>query len=157
MSKKIKSNLDRLNSKLRSVKAKDIMTSDVITINEGATLEETANIMVKKRISGMPVIGMHGNIVGVICETDLFVVMDMIESGDVLEDESERRFNPTVKFAMSTDVVKVKKSTSLHDIIAIVKYQNVHILPVLSGKKLVGVIGRHDIFKKFYDIMRSLQ
>ena len=30
-------------------------------------------------------------------------------------------------------------------------------LPVMEGKKLVGVIGRHDIFKNFYAIVRSLR
>jgi CBS domain-containing protein len=157
MAKKSKSNLDKLASSLKSVKAKDIMTGDVITTREDVTLEKVANTMVKKRISGMPVIGKRDNIVGIISEADLFVVMDMIESGDAPADAPEGGFSPTVKFAMSTDVVKVRKTTSLHEIISIVKYQNIHTLPVVSGKKLVGVIGRHDIFKNFYKILRSLK
>ena len=151
------SRIDKLVSKLKVIKAEDIMTKDVITTKEEATLADVATIMVKKRISGMPVINSRGNVMGVVTESDLFIVMDIIDSGDVLESETKGGFDPIVKFAMSTDIVKISKNTSLFEIISIFKYQNIHTLPVLSGKKMVGVIGRHDIFKSFYNVVRKVE
>jgi len=156
MTRQSHTRLDRLAERLRSVRAGDIMTRDVVTTKEDATLEEVANIMVKKRISGLPVVRKRGKVVGMITETDLFIVMDMIESGDVLEDDTKRGFNPTVKFAMSTEVFKVKENSSLDEIISLVKYRNVHTIPVFSGKKMVGIIGRQDIFRHFYNIVRGI-
>jgi len=156
MTKNNKTRLERLTNELRKIRARDIMTREVVTTKEDASLADVANVMVKKRISGMPVISGRGTVSGVITESDLFLVMDMIESGDVLEDESRKGFNPTVKFAMSTDVAKVKEATSLDEMVSIVKYKNVHTLTVFSGKKLVGVIGRHDIFKNFYNVVRNI-
>ena len=151
-----KTRLEELVSKLKAIKAKDIMSPHVITTQENATLSEVAGIMVKERISGIPVLSKKGAMVGIITMSDLFIVMDMIESGDVLEDGAGI-FNPTVKFGMSTDTVKVKQNTTIHEIIGLVKYKNVHTVPVFEGKNLVGIIGRRDIFNTFYETVRSVQ
>ncbi|MFH1777159.1 MAG: CBS domain-containing protein [Candidatus Omnitrophota bacterium] len=45
----------------------------------------------------------------------------------------------------------------LNDIIVLVKYKNIHTLPVIEGSKLVGIIGRYDIIKNFYSIVESLK
>jgi len=151
-----KSRLNELAARLRAIKAKDIMAKDVIMTREDSTLAEVAGIMVKERISGIPVIGKKGSVGGIITMSDLFIVMDMIESGDVLENGAGS-FNPTVKFAMSTDIVKIRKNTSVHEIIGLVKYKNIHTLPVFEGEQMVGVIGRRDIFNTFYEAVRSIQ
>jgi CBS domain-containing protein len=157
MAKKKKSELDVLAKRLKDIKAKDIMTTDVITTTEDATLADVAEAMIKARISGMPVIDKKGNVEGIISATDLFVVMDMIQSGDVVQNGMVGTYNPTVKFAMSTDIVSVERNTTLHNIIATMKYKNVHTLPVFEGKKMVGVVGRRDIFKNFYAVVKDLR
>jgi CBS domain-containing protein len=59
-------------------------------------------------------------------------------------------------FAMSTKVHKVKESTSLEKIIILMKYKNAHTVPVMRGGKMVGVIGRRDVFKNFYATVKKL-
>ncbi|HDZ77564.1 MAG TPA: CBS domain-containing protein [Candidatus Omnitrophica bacterium] len=157
MSKARNNKLDKLAVKLKSIKAKDIMTKNVISTHEDATLAEVAEILIKRRISGMPVKNKKGKIIGVITTNDLFIVMDMLESGDIVEDGRIGAFNPTVKFAMSTDFVHIKKNTTLFDIIALLKYKNVHTLPVFEGRKVSGVIGRRDILKHFYSAVRQIK
>jgi CBS-domain-containing membrane protein len=151
-----KTKLNRLSHKLQSIKAGDIMTKDVITTRENTTLAEAAQIMIKSRISGMPVMGKKGKVAGVITTIDLFIVIDMIQSGDVVEDGIIGRFNPTVKFAMSTDYVSVEKDTTLSNIISAMKYKNAHTIPVFEGGKMIGVIGRRDVFKSFYVAVKDL-
>lgn len=142
---------------LKSIKAEDIMTREVITTTEDTTLSDIAQIMIKRRISGLPVMGKKGNLAGIITATDLFLVMDMIKSGDVVSDDQMSASNPTVKFAMSTEIVKLKKATTLDEIIALMKYKNRHTLPVFEGGKMVGVIGRRDVFKNFYSAVKDLE
>ncbi len=148
--------LSELIKKLKSIKAKDIMTHYVITASEDMHLADIAELMVKARISGLPVIGKKGKIVGMITATDLFIMMDMIKSGDVTENGLITASNPTVKYAMSTELHKLKKTTTLDEIIAIMKYKNIHTLPVCESGKLIGVIGRRDVFKNFYAIVKEL-
>lgn len=33
--------------------------------------------------------------------------------------------------------------------------KGIHTMPVMEGERLVGIIGRHDILKKFYEVVRS--
>lgn len=156
MRMKRKLGLNDLARSLKSIKAKDIMTKDVITTTERATLADIAEIMTKARISGLPVIGEKGKIVGIITDTDLFLVMDMIKAGDVVENGKRAVSNPTVKFAMSTEVIKITKNTTLEEILAVMKYKNIHTLPVFERNNMVGIIGRRDVFKSFYAVAKDL-
>lgn len=156
MPRRIKPKLDQLTKRLKDIKAKDLMTEYVITATEDTSLVDVAEMMIKARISGLPVIGKRGKIVGIVTANDLFIVMDMIKSGDVFEGGAAAVSKPTVKFAMSTEIVKIKKNTSLDKIIAIMKYKNVHTLPVFEGNRMIGVIGRRDVFKNFYRVEKEL-
>ena len=53
------------------LKAKDIMTRDVITVKPEATVEELARLLIEHKISGVPVVGGAGNIAGIVTENDL--------------------------------------------------------------------------------------
>ena len=113
MNNNIREELRSLTRKLKSVKAKDIMTKKVITTTEGKNLSDIAKLMTKNRISGLPVLRKKNKLVGLITATDLFVVMDMIKAGDVVSSDMQAISNPTVKFAMSTQTVKIKKNTGI--------------------------------------------
>jgi acetoin utilization protein AcuB len=60
---------------LTKIKVKDIMTRDVITVPPDYTVEETAQVLQKNRISGAPVVDADGQLVGTITQTDLFKVL----------------------------------------------------------------------------------
>lgn len=152
----IKSRIKNLTKRLKSIKARDIMTRDVITTTADTPLSDIAELMIKTRISGLPVMGKKGKMIGIITANDLLIVMDMIKSGDVVENGVLVDSNPVVKFAMSTDVIKIKGNTTLDEIIGIVKYRNAHTLPVFEGGKMVGVVGRRDVFKTFYAVLKGL-
>ena len=148
-------NLDELTARLKQIKAKDIMTKEVITVNKEDTLADVAELMISKRISGFPVLE-DNEIIGIITANDLFLVMDMIKTGEILKDNNIDYSQPKVSFAMSTEVITVSPEGNLNEIIALMKYRNIHTLPVTSQNKLVGVIGRRDVFKSFYSVVRDL-
>ena len=60
---------------LTKIKVKDIMTRDVITVPPDFTVEETAQVLQKNKISGAPVVDADGKLVGTITQTDLFEVL----------------------------------------------------------------------------------
>jgi len=60
---------------LSEIKVKEIMSKDLITVHPDFTVEETAEILLKNKISGAPVTDEKGNVVGVITQDDLFQVL----------------------------------------------------------------------------------
>ena len=57
---------------ISKIKIKDIMTKNPITVPLDYTIEETAEVLLKHKISGVPVIDHHGDIVGTITQNDIF-------------------------------------------------------------------------------------
>ena len=57
---------------ISTIKIKDIMTKEPITIPIDYTVEETALVLLKHKISGVPVIDHEGDMVGAITQTDIF-------------------------------------------------------------------------------------
>ena len=53
------------------MKAADLMTTNVITIAEDATIQEAAALMLNHRISALPVVDRSGKLVGIVSEGDL--------------------------------------------------------------------------------------
>jgi acetoin utilization protein AcuB len=60
---------------LSKIKVKEIMTKDPITIPSDYTMEETAEILLENKISGIPVVDDRGQVIGVITQTDIFKVL----------------------------------------------------------------------------------
>src|SRR5215467_14233339 len=54
-----------------AMKARDIMVSPVITVDENETVRDVARLLVTKRISAVPVVDSAGTLVGIITEADL--------------------------------------------------------------------------------------
>jgi CBS domain-containing protein len=53
------------------MKAADLMTTNVITIAEDATVFEAASLMLTHQISALPVVDQSGKLVGIVSEGDL--------------------------------------------------------------------------------------
>lgn len=60
---------------LSQLKLKNIMTKNPITVPEDYTVEETAEVLLAKKISGAPVVDKTGHVVGIITQSDLFRVL----------------------------------------------------------------------------------
>jgi acetoin utilization protein AcuB len=57
---------------LAKLKIEEIMTSDPVTISQGASIGEAARVMLDYKISGLPVLDNDGKLVGIITESDIF-------------------------------------------------------------------------------------
>jgi acetoin utilization protein AcuB len=61
-----------LHALIESLKIREIMSTDLITIRPDDTIEKAARIMLEKRIGGLPVVDAEGNLVGMLTEADVF-------------------------------------------------------------------------------------
>ena len=144
--------IKKIEVKLKSIKAKEIMSRFAIIIKENETVTNLAHLMMRFKISGVPVVTKNGEICGIVTATDLFnlmknVVQKMGEGANV-----ENYPDMQVSGLMTKDVVTITEETTLYDIMKIMCERNIHTLPVMviSKKDIVGVIGRRDILNAFY-------
>ncbi len=59
------------------MKAREIMTRNLIGVNDDAKVEDAARQRTRNRISGLPVINSHGMLVGLVTEHDLIKKKDV--------------------------------------------------------------------------------
>ena len=142
--------------------AKDIMTSDVITVQMTTTVKELAEILWKNRISGAPVLDDDGKVISVVTENDLIdqskkvhiptmiSLLDSViflESSKKTEAEIKKMAGNTVQDICSKELVSVSEDTGLDHIATIMAEKKVHTLPVIQDDRLTGVIGKSDIIR----------
>src|ERR671918_326766 len=96
--------------------AKDIMTRDVITVDTTMTVKKLAMTLIKNQISGAPVAGKNGKIVGVVSEADII-----------------GKKGKNVKSIMSKKVISVSEETPVQDIAQLMTVHKITRLPVTRG------------------------
>ncbi len=144
------------------VNAKDIMNTNVVTVSPDTTVEELGRLFIEKGLSGAPVVDSHNNLVGIVTENDLikqngrfhiptvvrlFDAFIPLEGNSAIEKEIRRMSASKVSEICTRKVVTVDPETSLADIATIMSEKGIHLLPVMSGGKLVGIIGKLDVIK----------
>ena len=75
-----------LNYLLSQLKIKGIMTRRPIVISQEATIDEAAQVMLEHKISGLPVVDPHGELVGIITESDIFRIVVQAWREDPIRD-----------------------------------------------------------------------
>jgi CBS domain-containing protein len=142
--------------------AKDIMTRDVLSVKPDTSIEELSSILVKNEISGVPVVDDSGALYGIVTENDLIsrnkrlhipTVVSFLDAAIYLE--SSKKFEQEVKRLTATrvgdicarKVVTIAEDTTVIDIATIMSEKKVHLLPVLRGGKVVGIVGKRDMVK----------
>lgn len=144
------------------IKAKDIMEKNVITMNPQMGIKEAARILLENHINGAPVIDYDGQVVGIICQSDLiaqqkklnmpsvFAFLDgFIPIGSIkqMEAEIKKMSAMTVEDAMTPAPEAVTPEASIEEVAGLVVDKRFHTIPVIENEKLVGVIGKEDILK----------
>lgn len=143
------------------MKAKDIMVKEVIVVDVDMPVKEVAAVLADKRISGVLVLNKEKEVAGIITETDLIAVDKNIHFptaitilGGVIYlnsksfDEDLKKILATkAEDVMTKDVVSINKETDISEIATIMCEKRFHLLPVMEGKKLVGIVSKADIVR----------
>ncbi len=144
------------------LRAKDIMTREVITVYPETEVVQAAKLMLENHVNGLPVVDNEGRLKGIICKSDLiaqqrklplpsfFFLFDSaipLSSAKNIEKEVQKMAAIKVDEAMTIDPLTVDPETALEDIATLMVKHNIHTVPVLDRGWLVGVIGKEDILR----------
>ncbi len=142
--------------------AQDIMTREVITVKESATVRELAALLLTSNISGAPVVNEADQVIGVVTESDLifqnkkvhlpaaFALLDafvFLERPGKMEQELKKMAGSRGGDICTRNPVSVTPETELEELATLMAEKNIHTLPVMAGGRLVGVIGKSDIIR----------
>ena len=120
------------------VKAKDIMTADVVSVKRQTPVYEAGELLITNHITGLPVVEDDMTLVGVISEKDLLRLF--------YADEEQR--NQTVESFMTQPAAHYEEDDSLETIIDFMLINYFRRVPVTSADgKLVGIISRPDVLE----------
>ncbi|MTI48659.1 CBS domain-containing protein [Sporosalibacterium faouarense] len=147
------------------MQARDIMTKEVISVNEENTVEEVLRIIVENKISGVPVVDEDNKVKGIVSESDLmfkdrdissppfipiFEGFILLESIKKFEEKLRKKVAYKVKDIMTKPVIKVEEHEEVHEIANIMLEKQVNRVPVVDEEgRLVGIVSRSDILKSF--------
>lgn len=139
------------------MKARDVMTTRVVTVLPDINVREAARILLSNRISAVPVVDSEGHIIGMLSEGDL---MRRPESRterhaswwlELLEGTEERArtylksHGLTARDVMTREVVTVAENTPLEKIATLLERNRIKRVPVLRRGKLVGIVSRANL------------
>jgi predicted transcriptional regulator len=142
--------------------AKELMSTDVITVTSETPVRELAKIFSENTISGAPVVDDQSKVIGVVTESDLIyqnkkvhiptavAILDaffFLENPEKMEKEMKKIAGTKVSDIFAREIITVQQDTSLDEVATLMAEKKVHTLPVLDGNKLVGVIGKSDIIR----------
>ena len=123
---------------LTKIKVKDIMTRDVITVPPDFTAEETAQVLLKNKISGAPVVDANRQLVGAITQADIFRVLISLTGVG----------NEGIQFGCQVE----DRPGSIKEVADVIR---------LYGGRMVSILSSYDEvpegYRKVYIRMRSIE
>ncbi len=140
------------------MKAADVMEPDVLSVYPDTSVNDVAKLLLKHRISAVPVVD-NGKLVGIVSEGDLIRRvetntekhrswwLELMISDEKLATEyvkSHARFAGEV---MSRPVVTAGETTSLNDIAKLFENHNIKRVPIVRGENVIGIVSRADLLR----------
>lgn len=153
---------------MKGLTARDVMTADVMSVQDTMTVRELANLLIEKEVSGMPVTDANGQLVGVVSVTDLATMAsdnsafapdrsnpdffvhgweDELNADDLrqlhIEDEGL-----TVADIMTPTVYTVDSDQKVAEVAKTMVEGHLHRLLVVEDRQVIGIVTTLDLLKE---------
>lgn len=150
---------------------KEIMTTDVVTLNGYMSVRQAAGLLATRNISGAPVVDNEGKIIGILTETDILrsvesaadevhmvfpslhtmgVMFELSKGEKEIVKAFEEQANTIVMDVMTKNVITCTPDTSLNEVASTFVEKGINRLPVVDEEgHVVGIVARGDIVRVF--------
>jgi len=139
--------------------ARDIMTKKVVTIGKDATVAKLAKLLIRHKISGVPIVDEKKELIGIVSEADIIIKMStlpfpisfsfaFLDSYESYTKSTKEYMETRVEEIMSRHVKTAREDMLLSKVVNIMINNNINRIPVVdNNNKLSGIITRADIIK----------
>ena len=141
------------------MKAADVMVSNVISVGSEASVQEVADLLLRNRISGVPVIGPQGELLGIVSEGDLMRRPEAgterryswwlatLASSEGLASDYIKSHSRKVVDVMTRRVVTATPDTPVGDIATLLEKHSIKRVPIVVDGKVVGIVSRANLLQ----------
>ena len=116
---------------------RDIMSRDVFTLKDTASIDDVIQEMKEKDVGGFPIINGEEKVVGIVEEKDIVKTIAGAVTGEYVED------------LMATDLITITPGTTIKDTCRFMIVNDIRRLPVIQEDELIGLITTTDILRYF--------
>jgi CBS domain-containing protein len=139
--------------------ASDVMVSTVITVGPDASVRDVADLLLRNRISAVPVVGADGQILGIVSEGDLMNRpeaktarqkpwwLNAFASNDTLAVDYVKAHSRRVTDVMTRNVITAPPNTSVAEVAAILEKNRIKRVPIVAHGKIVGIVSRANLLQ----------
>jgi CBS domain-containing protein len=145
------------------------MTSPVISIEPDTPVLQAVRIMLQRHISGLPVVGKDGRLVGIVTEGDFLRRaetgtqrrrprwLEYLVGPGRLADEYTRSHGRKVEEVMTAEPLTVAEDTPLEEVVKVMEKRRIKRLPVLRGNEVVGIVSRANLLHALAGVAREVK
>jgi len=132
-----------------SLQVKDVMVTNIITVDAGATVKKAAELMDKHDIGCLIVVS-YGNPIGIITERDMLKRI-LLQKRDIAKARADN--------IMSAPLIATNPQTDIRDAVRLMNERRIKKLPVIEEGQLVGLVSLTDVMRSlayFEHVISSL-
>ncbi|TBB25064.1 CBS domain-containing protein [Rhizobium ruizarguesonis] len=143
------------------MQAKDIMTTNVVSIGPAVGIRHAVAVMMQNNVSGLPVIDDEGRVCGLLTEGDLLLRREIrfapraARAPEIISEIDLERYISSngwcVADVMSQDVIVASPDSEVSDIAESLQAHRIKRLPIVEDGRLVGIVSRRDILGLIID------
>lgn len=139
--------------------ARDVMTGGVVPVNSKSSLAQAVELMLKLKVSGLPVVDDRGELVGMITEGDLLRRaelgterkrprwLEFLRGPGALAEDYVKTHARRVDEVMTEGVYSVAEETPIADVVSLMNSRRIKRVPVVRDGLPVGIISRADLVR----------
>ena len=141
------------------MQAKDIMTTNVVTVAPDVDVAEIAKLLLERGVSAVPVIDEGGTLLGIVSEGDLMRRpetetdrprswwLDLVAGPEDVARDYVKSHGRHARDVMTRSLVTVEEGTPVGEIAALLEHHRIKRVPVVRDGKVVGIVSRANLLQ----------
>ncbi len=138
-------------------KAKDIMSTDIVSVHPKDSLHQVSRKLAENDTSGVPVVDDIGRIVGIVSEHDIVSYLSTFEDKELEVVDTTKLPHlahiylqasaKPVEEIMTKEIITAKPDTKIEILARLMTQNNINRVPIVVKGKMLGMVSRIDILR----------
>ena len=139
---------------------RELMTKKVYTVRESERFGTIVNLLIAKKISGVPVINKNNKLIGIISEKDLlhklfpkeedfYKDINYYKNFRKIELEASHLSDLTAQDIMTKKVITVRPDNHVLVACSLIAIHDIRRLPVVDNGRIVGIVTTNNLYKSY--------
>ncbi len=134
-----------------SLAVRDVMTHRIHSVPPDATLRGTLDLMLRRRLQAVPVVGTKGEVMGIVTEADLMrTLLPKIPRAGSDDPHASDLADRPVRDVMTRSVLCVSEDLGVSEVASMMINKDVEQVPVVHAGTIAGMVSRADIIRKLF-------